>query len=665
MKVLLALLLVCLWSAGAKAQTWSNAPAGLTTVTDCPFSNALCPGWQNVYNTQAYASFPNAPLSPSSVFDTYLAANSTTGNGQWALPFQSAREVFLGTWWRQNADFEGFAPFANKLLFVMNDGGDANFLNWIQYGGKNTPGTLTWVFQAKDGSNNCHVAGYSSPGCSNPAGGPGTGNLLPNVSSAGTVAAGSGWHKLELYIKASTTTTSQDGIFRLWVDGVKTTDYVNLNISTNGINRVEINHTWDGTSALNCSNRDCSKAWHHYWDHLIVAASFSGGGTTPPPPPPPSVNPGTVGDLSATAVNTTRASVQFTAVSDGTGNPAKYDIRSGRDVMSWGAAQSVSQGTCTVPFAPGVMSQMVTCNIDGLTPGYTYKIQMVAFRGTMGLDAVYGSLSNVATVTMQAETPPPNPPTPPSPPPGISAPSNLSLLAADTYRITKGSDIWELRGASAPFVLYKNGVCGACDVVGYSLIFSQELNTIGLEFQPGKHQYIDTQLNEWVVISGTILGLTGASVTGSFTYAGTIPAGFNVYWSASPGGTKVRLPLYTGVWDRGFHDPQHSVGCYEVRGYDGTGIEGPSTPEVCTASGPGSVRDIGQITPRKVIDFAGAVWELQGASAPYVMYKDGVCECTLAGYSLRYKTGVVEMEYLPGKWVRRDATLNEWVITEP
>lgn len=188
---LVSLLLLPLLAVPAEAQ-WANRPAGLGTVTDCPFSGGLCPGWQNVYNTHAYATFPNAPLSPSSVFDSYLAANSTTGNGQWVLPFASSREVFLGTWWSQNADFEGYAPYANKLLFLMRDGGDANFLNWIQYGGKNTPGTLTWVFQGKDGANNCHVSGYVSPGCTNPADGPGTGNLLPNGSSAGTIAAGSG-----------------------------------------------------------------------------------------------------------------------------------------------------------------------------------------------------------------------------------------------------------------------------------------------------------------------------------------------------------------------------------------------------------------------------------------------------------------------------------------
>lgn len=290
--VLFSILLLPMFALPADAQ-WANRPAGLGVVTDCPFSGTLCPEWQNVYNTQAYASFPNEPLSPPLALDSFLAANATTGNGQWVLPFPSAREVFLGMWWSQNADFEGYAPFANKVLFLMNEGGDANFLNWIQYGGKNTPGTLTWVFQGKDGANNCHISGYVSPGCSNPANGPGTGNLLPNGSSAGTIAAGSGWHKVEIYIKSSTTINSKDGIFRMWVDGSKTTDYEGLNISAGGTNNAQVNNTWDGSASLGCAFRDCSKSWHHYFGHILVASTTGtggGGGTTPPPPlplPPP------------------------------------------------------------------------------------------------------------------------------------------------------------------------------------------------------------------------------------------------------------------------------------------------------------------------------------------------------------------------------------------
>ena len=89
-------LVLCLVPSMAFAQLWTNKPSGLTVISDCPFSGALCPGWQNIYNTQAYASSSNAPVSPPSVFDTFLGAFSTTGNGQWIYPLPNVREVYAG-----------------------------------------------------------------------------------------------------------------------------------------------------------------------------------------------------------------------------------------------------------------------------------------------------------------------------------------------------------------------------------------------------------------------------------------------------------------------------------------------------------------------------------------------------------------------------------------
>jgi len=54
--------------------------------------------------------------------------------------------------------------------------------------------------------------------------------------------AGSGWHLIEVYMKASSTKTSRDGIIR-WA--------------------------LDGSGCLLA--RDLSKAWHHYWDHLYIS----------------------------------------------------------------------------------------------------------------------------------------------------------------------------------------------------------------------------------------------------------------------------------------------------------------------------------------------------------------------------------------------------------
>jgi len=53
------------------------------------------------------------------------------------------------------------------------------------------------------------------------------------------------------------------------------------------------------------------------------------------------------------------------------------------------------------------------CTLTGLTPSTGYSFQLVAFTGTLNINAVFGGLSNVTTATTTATPPPPPPPPPP------------------------------------------------------------------------------------------------------------------------------------------------------------------------------------------------------------------------------------------------------------
>lgn len=106
-----------------------------------------------------------------------------------------------------------------------------------------------------------------------------------------------------------------------------------------------------------------------------------------------------VGDVTASALSTSSVTVQFTALSDGTGAAAKHDVRVAAGTISWGSASSVASGTCSTPYAPGVINTVVTCTITGLSTGTQYDVQLVPYRGTINVNAVYGNISNIATVT--------------------------------------------------------------------------------------------------------------------------------------------------------------------------------------------------------------------------------------------------------------------------
>ena len=106
--------------------------------------------------------------------------------------------------------------------------------------------------------------------------------------------------------------------------------------------------------------------------------------------------PGTVGDLAVAARTDTSVTLSFSEVSDGAGKPASYDVRYGAGAISWGSAAEVSRGSCTVPLAGTAIGAKRTCTVLGLTASTGYQFQLVAFRGTLNVNAVFGSLSNVA-----------------------------------------------------------------------------------------------------------------------------------------------------------------------------------------------------------------------------------------------------------------------------
>ncbi len=141
------------------------------------------------------------------------------------------------------------------------------------------------------------------------------------------------------------------------------------------------------------------------------------------------VSPSTVTNLSANANSDSSAAITFTAVSDGTGQPASYDLRYAAGTISWGSAASVSQGSCAAPIAPVSIGSTVRCTALGLAPSTSYQFQVVAFSGTLNSNAVFGAVSNVASTTTAA-----------APPAAVASvtvtPSSLSGTVGQTGQLT-------------------------------------------------------------------------------------------------------------------------------------------------------------------------------------------------------------------------------------
>jgi hypothetical protein len=143
-------------------------------------------------------------------------------------------------------------------------------------------------------------------------------------------------------------------------------------------------------------------------------------------------SPGTVNDLATGAVTDASVALSFTQVDDGTGSPAKYDVRYAPSPIMWESANSVGTGSCAAPVQGTAVGAVISCVVQGLTASTAYNFQVVAFRGAMG-SAVYGGLSNVAAASTSGSG---NPPPPPPPTPVVTtvevSPPSASVVVGST-----------------------------------------------------------------------------------------------------------------------------------------------------------------------------------------------------------------------------------------
>lgn len=141
-------------------------------------------------------------------------------------------------------------------------------------------------------------------------------------------------------------------------------------------------------------------AWLALLPTLMVCSGNTSTGNTVAPP-------GTVSDLSVSAIGNTSVSVSFSQVDDGDGHPANYDVRYAVAPMSWGSASSAASGTCATPIVGTGVGSQLTCSVLGLSPSTNYNFQLIAFRGTLNSDAVFGGHSNIASASTPTPAPPP------------------------------------------------------------------------------------------------------------------------------------------------------------------------------------------------------------------------------------------------------------------
>lgn len=112
--------------------------------------------------------------------------------------------------------------------------------------------------------------------------------------------------------------------------------------------------------------------------------------------------PAPVVDLKVDTVVAGRVTLEFKEVDDGTGSPADYLMRFRMAPLSWGTAANVTYGTCGGVISGSSVGNRRTCTVTNLLGGTTYEFQLIAYRGDIATDGIYGDLSNIVAASTPA-----------------------------------------------------------------------------------------------------------------------------------------------------------------------------------------------------------------------------------------------------------------------
>lgn len=156
------------------------------------------------------------------------------------------------------------------------------------------------------------------------------------------------------------------------------------------------------------------------------------------PPPPVLTAPGLVTDLRVLSATASSITLAFTEVSGGNGLPASYDLRYSPTPLVW------SQALGAVQVAGTTVGNQRTVVISGLLPFTEYQFEIVAYRGTLNVDAIFGPLSNIVSgATLGAVV---------LPPPSLTnEPANFHVLTDQPWAFLRSLG-WDYlqRAASKP-----------------------------------------------------------------------------------------------------------------------------------------------------------------------------------------------------------------------
>ena len=234
--------------------TWPNQPSGLSLLSDQPW-NSLG-SWVLNDNTAGHTSLvtlSGLPFSPSGALQD-LSPIGMTGGGDAIGPgradfyipaSQQPTQIYVGMWVKLSNPFQPHSSGVQKIMYLHDNNGVYFSALWLEIYGTAAPFRASLVNQF-----------YGCPSI----------RIDPTVTQ--TAIRPGEWHRYEMYLKMASTSSSSDGVLKVWVDGtlnVSRTDVCTLGSNSTKMESVRLSGMWGG---IGDSKTETDYLWY---DHTYVS----------------------------------------------------------------------------------------------------------------------------------------------------------------------------------------------------------------------------------------------------------------------------------------------------------------------------------------------------------------------------------------------------------
>src|SRR2546425_1788867 len=225
---------------------WPNEPAGFTVLSDGPFHALMGKGGRMAQRRTTNGSGvflttdATAPVLPSSVLQFTYEVGFPAGYEPGVAfydPATPVKQTYFGFWWKPSNPWQPHPSGVNKIAFLFSAAGNIYIMMYF------------------DGRYTIHVETQFPSD---------TRNLAPNVTTTPVVLGA--WHRIEWFVKYSSTTTSRDGAAQWWLDGVLQGGYKDLQMPGDvGFTEYQLAPTWGGMQGTKIE-RDC-----YWYEHAHIS----------------------------------------------------------------------------------------------------------------------------------------------------------------------------------------------------------------------------------------------------------------------------------------------------------------------------------------------------------------------------------------------------------